>query len=157
MSDAAKDDAATVAHQPKLRLLDVNTLLALMWDQHVHHHAARAAFATLDAFATTPVTESGFLRLLLTPVVVGRPVTAPEALQALDALRAHPAWRWLPDDSTLAEPQVDIRVLTGRRQVTDLHLVDLAARAGAVLATFDAALPTWLAPPDRRHVEVWRT
>ena len=37
-------------------------------------------------------------------------------------------------------------------QVTDLHLVDLAARARMQLATFDAAIPTWVAPGDRSHV-----
>ena len=47
---------------------------------------------------------------------------------------------------------VDTSVLVGHQQVTDLHLVNLAARHGGVLATFDATLPTWLAPADRRHV-----
>lgn len=140
----------------RTRLLDVNALLALMWDQHVHHRAARATFAGLTSFATTPVTESGFVRVLLTPAAVGRPVLPGEAFDALAALRSQPSWRWLTDDSTLVEAQVDTRVLAGRRQVTDLHLVDLAARHDAVLATFDAALPTWLAPADREHVEVWR-
>lgn len=138
------------------RLLDVNVLLALVWDQHVHHHAARGTFASLTGFATTPVTESGFVRLLLTPAVVGRPVPAPEALAALTALRSLPGWRWIDDDSSLAQARIDVRVLAGRRQVADLHLVDLAARHGLLLATFDGALATWLAPGDRRHVEVWR-
>lgn len=40
----------------------------------------------------------------------------------------------------------------GHRQVTDLHLVNLAASRGAVLATFDSAFHTWLAPKDRPHV-----
>lgn len=101
------------------------------------------------------MTESGLVRLLLTPVVVGRPVTAAEALETLAALRSHPAC-WFQDDSTLAESSIDTRVLPGRRQVADLHLVDPAARHDAVLTTFDAAMPMWLAPPDRRHVEVWR-
>ncbi len=140
---------------PPGRRLDINVLLALMWDQHVHHTRARRTFASLTSFATTPITEAGLIRLLLTPAVVGRDVAAAEALSAVAALRAHPAWNWVPDDSSLAAPAVDTRVLGGRRQVTDLHLVNLAARSGAVLATFDAALPTWLAPADRGHVEVW--
>lgn len=51
-------------------------------------------------------------------------------------------------------PIIDIAPLTGHQQVTDLHLVNLCARAGLTLATFDAALPTWLVPADRRHVEL---
>lgn len=44
---------------PPGRLLDVNVLLALMWDQHVHHTRARRTFASLTSFATTPITEAG--------------------------------------------------------------------------------------------------
>lgn len=138
------------------RLLDVNALLALMWDQHVHHRAVRAAFRALTAFATTPVTENGLIRLLLTPAVVGRDVTAAEAFAALDALHAQDSWHWVPDEASFSDAHVDLRVLGGRRQVTDLHLVDLAARSGCVLATLDAGLPEWLAPNDRRHVELWK-
>ncbi|MEI2775180.1 MAG: TA system VapC family ribonuclease toxin [Tetrasphaera sp.] len=138
------------------RLLDVNVLLALMWDQHVHHRAARAAYRQLETFATTPLTESGFLRLLLTPAVVGRTVSISQALAAVSALRNEDGWRWVPDEASFVDARVDVRVLAGRRQVTDLHLVDLAARHACLLATFDAALPTWLAPADRRHVEVWK-
>lgn len=139
------------------RLLDVNALVALVWDQHIHHRAARAGVRALPSFATTPVTESGLIRLLLTPAVVGRPVAVSEALSVVTALRAHGSWRWLPDDTSVAQPVVDLRVLVGRAQVTDLHLVNLAAKNGCVLATFDAAIPQWLAPNDRRHVDVWKS
>jgi uncharacterized protein len=56
------------------------------------------------------------------------------------------------DEASLAQPSIDLSALVGHRQVTDLHLVNLAATAGAVLATFDARLPASLAPGDRRHV-----
>lgn len=46
--------------------------------------------------------------------------------------------------------------LQGYRQVTDLHLVNLAARHQAVLATLDPRLSTMLAPEDQRHVELVR-
>ncbi|PID96946.1 MAG: PIN domain nuclease [Actinomycetales bacterium] len=144
------------AWRDKRRLLDVNVLLALIWDQHIHHHVALTAFAALTGgFATTPVTESGLVRLLLTPAVVGRPVTANEALSTLRAIRAHTGWRAITDDTALTDAAIDVRVLTGRRQVTDLHLVDLAARNDCVLATFDAALLASLAPDDRQHVDLW--
>mgnify|MGYP000874325585 CR=1 FL=1 len=44
--------------------------------------------------------------------------------------------------------------LGGSSQVTDFHLVNLAAATNAVLATFDASLWRALHPDDRRHVEV---
>lgn len=143
---------------PRLRtaLLDVNVLLALVWDQHVHHRAAHRHFASVaSSWATTAVTETGVVRLLLTRVVVGRDVTAHEAIGVVRGLRASAGWRWFVDDASPADAMIDMRVLAGRRQVTDLHLVDLAARHDATLVTFDAGIPPALAPADRDHVVVW--
>lgn len=140
----------------RVALLDVNVLLALTWDQHVHHHVARKEFRAVSAaWATCPVTESGLVRLLLTPAVVGRKVSGAEALGAVRAMRALSGWRWLSDDVSLTNPSIDMRVLIGRRQVTDLHLVALAARHGAVLCTLDASIDQFLAPADRSHVRTW--
>ncbi|GAA1091799.1 TA system VapC family ribonuclease toxin [Tsukamurella spumae] len=137
-------------------LLDVNVLLALSWDQHVHHVAAHEQFAGLGEWMTCPTTESGLVRLLLTEKVVGRKVSGSEALAQLAAIRAVPGWAFLEDATSLVTSRIDTRVLMGRRQVTDLHLVDLAATNGVRLATFDGALRDSLAPADRQWVEVWR-
>lgn len=137
-------------------LLDVNVLLALVWDQHVHHGRAHACFPDVaDDFATAPMTESGLVRLLLTPAITGRAVTAGEALTALRGIRSLPGWRFLADDASLATTSVDTAILVGRRQVTGLHLVALCAAHGCGLATFDAGLRRGLAPADRDTVVVW--
>jgi toxin-antitoxin system PIN domain toxin len=136
-------------------LLDVNVLLALTWDQHIHHEAAHERFAELESWSTCPVTEAGLLRLLLTEQVVGRKVNGGEALGQLDAMRRVPGWNFLADSVSLAAPLIDTRVLMGRRQVTDLQLVNLAAANDTKLATFDAALRASLVPDDRRWVSVW--
>lgn len=136
-------------------LLDVNVLLALSWDQHIHHTVAHERFAGLDEWSTCPATESGLMRLLLTEQVVGRKVTGSEALGQLSAIRQVPGWRYLPDSCSLAEPVIDTRVLMGRRQVTDLQLVNLAAANDTTLATFDASLRASLMPADQRWVGVW--
>ncbi|PRI11869.1 TA system VapC family ribonuclease toxin [Leucobacter massiliensis] len=136
-------------------LLDVNVLLALTWDQHVHHAAAHTSFARLGQWSTCPATEAGLLRLLLTEQVVGRRVSGAEALAQLAAIRRVRGWTFLHDTGTLAEARIDTRVLMGRRQVTDLWLVNLAASHETRLATFDASLRDSLVPEDRRHVEVW--
>jgi len=138
-------------------LLDVNVLLALSWDQHVHHDLAHERFAELDAWFTTPATEAGLLRVLLTEAVVGRKVSGGEALGQLRAIREVSGWGYLPDSATLALPQIDLRVLMGRRQVTDLQLVNLAAAHDTRLATFDAGIRSGLVPEDRRWVQVWGT
>lgn len=136
-------------------LLDVNVLLALSLEHHIHHHLAHDRFAELESWSTCPVTESGLLRLLMTEQVVGRKVTGSEALAQLDALRRVQGWTFLVDSVSLAESQIDTRVLMGRRQVTELHLVELAASHGVSLATFDASLKTALVPDDQHLVTVW--
>ena len=139
----------------RLTLVDVNALVALCLTSHQHHRPAHAFLAGVTgAWATCPVTESALFRLLLNPAVTGTPRSAGEVAAVVAGLQADPRWRFLPDDSRLGEPLVDLNVLMGHQQVTDLHLVNLAASHGAVLATFDAALPQWLAPADRKHVHV---
>lgn len=136
-------------------LLDVNVLIALTWDQHVHHRVAHARFAELSSWSTCPTTEAGLLRLLLTEAVVGRRVTGAEALGHLEAIRQVSGWRSLEDDASLAVPRVDTRVLMGRNQVTDLQLVNLAARQDTRLVTFDARIRESLVPDDQHLVSVW--
>ncbi|QDO87407.1 hypothetical protein FNH13_02880 [Ornithinimicrobium ciconiae] len=139
----------------RVTLFDVNALVALALTTHQHHHAAhRFLRALAGRWATTPLTESGLFRLLLNPLVTGSQRSAPEVMAILQGMRADPRWTFLEDSTALAEPMVDITVLMGHRQVTDLHLVNVAARHDGVLATFDAAIPSWLAPKDRPRTVV---
>lgn len=136
-------------------LLDVNVLLALTWDQHIHHEIAHERFAQLEGWSTCPTTETGLLRLLLTEQVVGRRVSGGEALGQLEALRRVRGWTFLADSASLAAPRIDTRVLMGRGQVTDLQLVNLAAANKTRLATFDAGIRASLVPEDQGWVSVW--
>ena len=136
-------------------LLDVNALVALALTTHQHHRAAHRFLADVTSrWATCPVTEAGLLRLLLNPAITGRQREASEVFHVLSGMRADPRWTFLDDSASLMRPGVDTVVLVGHQQVTDLHLVNLAAHHGSLLATFDAAIPTWLAPADRRHVTI---
>ena len=139
-----------------MTLLDVNVLFALSWPEHVHHGIAHDHFSHLTSWSTTPVTEAGLTRLLLTEAVTGRKVNGHEALQHLASIRQAPGWRWLEDECSLVTPAIDVRVLMGRRQVTDLQLVNLAAHNNTRLATFDAGIRNCLAPLDQQWVDVWR-
>ncbi|WP_300681578.1 TA system VapC family ribonuclease toxin [Nocardioides sp.] len=138
-----------------VRLLDANVLVALALDTHVHHRAAHEALrASTWRWATTPVTESALVRLLLNGAVTGAEFTGQQVLTQLAAMRRHARWTFLPDDTSPITARIDLSVLVGFRQVTDLHLVEVAARHGAVLATFDAGIVPVLAPRDRCHVVV---
>ena len=134
-------------------LLDVNVLVALALGHHQHHLDAIGALDTMDRWATTGVTEAAFLRLMLNPKVGGR--TDPAAVvEQLRAMKRHPACIFLPDQASLVDSGLSLTTLAGHHQVTDLHLVSIARQHGAVLGTFDRALPGALAPADRKHVRV---
>lgn len=136
-------------------LLDINVLIALSWSQHIHHQRAHAWFDSLTvAWATTPMTEAGYVRLSINPAVVGQPVSMTAALSALTALRAAPGHVFVADDSSLAKPSIDLQRVATSRQVTDAHLVNLAASVGAVLATLDRGIEEWLMPAEKHHVVV---
>lgn len=137
-----------------IALPDVNVLVALTNPAHVHHGRAHQWLAGMTTFATTPITEAGLVRLLMNPAVVGQVVTGAQALDLLHQLRTDKRAVFLPDESSLAEASVDTIGLTGYRQVTDLHLVSLAAEKGAQLTTFDRRIPDMLVAADRHHVLV---
>lgn len=123
-----------------MALLDVNALVALAWDSHVHHARMRAWFAEHGAggWATCPVTESGFVRASSNPKVLPAALTVEAARDALRALRNVRGHRFLADDVSICDD--DVPRLNGHRQVTDAHLLALARRSGLRLVTFDAGL-----------------
>jgi uncharacterized protein len=132
-------------------LLDVNALVALAWDSHVHHAAMRAWFAANGAtgWATCPITESGFVRVSSNPIVLPSAIGLDAARGVLSALRAHPGHRFLTDDVSMSDR--DVPAIAGYRQVSDAHLLTLSRRSGVRLVTFDASI---LAMGDGDDVEV---
>jgi uncharacterized protein len=123
-----------------MALLDVNALVALAWDSHVHHAAIRAWFTAnrADGWATCPLTESGFVRVSSNPKVLPNAIGVDAARAVLVALRAAEGHRFLADDVSLADD--DVPSIPGHRQVTDAHLLTLARRRGERLVTFDTGL-----------------
>ncbi len=73
-------------------LLDVNVLVALAWPTHMHHATAHAWFSQHGsrAFATCTLTQLGFVRISMNPVVVGEAVTAVDALRLAAQIAALP-------------------------------------------------------------------
>lgn len=139
------------------RLLDVNVLLALAQEAHVHNAAANRWLAALPEgarWATCPITEMGLLRLMTNPSVVRIEHTVADVLALLAALRTVAGHRFLADMTSLSNSPLDLAALVGSKQVTDFHLVNLAASSDAVLATFDRRLVDALAPVDRRFAEL---
>lgn len=123
-----------------MALLDVNALVALAWDSHVHHRAIRGWFSAQgrDGWATCPVTESGFVRVSSNPQVLACSITVEAARGVLSALRDVGGHRFLVNDVSLAD--ADLPPIVGHRQVTDAQLLTLARRHGTRLVTFDTAI-----------------
>lgn len=121
-------------------LLDVNVLVALAWDSHVHHVEARRWFgrSAADGWATCSVTESGFVRVSSNPKALSTPISVNDAVAVLAGMRSAPGHAFLADDVSLTEPDVVLPVRS--RDVTDAHLLALARRHRTRLVTFDADL-----------------
>ena len=128
----------------RVALLDVNVLVALFDSEHVHHNLAHDWFADHrdQGWATCPITENGFLRVLSNPAY-GHDRLRPERLgRMLRKFRASGHHEFWPDTISFADDRVlDLALVPGHRQITDLYLVGLAVRMKGCLATFDRTIP----------------
>jgi toxin-antitoxin system PIN domain toxin len=114
-------------------LLDVNLLLAIGWLGHDQHRRANRWLNGVTSFATAPVTQMGFLRVSMSPAYGASFGDAREVLRAIIQLNAH---RFLYD-----EVDADaLPAIVAARDVTDAHLIRLAASHGLKLATLDESL-----------------
>ncbi len=124
-------------------LLDVNTLVALAWPNHVHHAPAIEWFSEhhADGWATCPLTESGFVRVSSNPRATSEAKSPTEALFLLRELVGLAEHRFWQDDFSIATSDLlDSAKLVGYRQVTDAHLLALTIRHGGRLVSFDRGL-----------------
>lgn len=132
-------------------MLDVNALIALAWDSHVHHATMRVWFAEnrANGWVTCPITESGFVRVSSNSKAMPSAIGVDAARAVLSALRAVDGHRFVSDDVSITDG--DVPPIVGHRQVTDAHLLALARRRGARLVTFDTGV---LALEQGRDVEL---
>lgn len=125
-------------------LVDVNLLVALFDPDHVHHEPAHDWFADNRArgWATCPIIENGFLRVLSNPAY-GAPIArVAELLSRLRRFSASGDHQFWPDEISLRDSSLfDAALVAGHRQLTDLYLLGLAHKRGGRLATFDRTIP----------------
>jgi uncharacterized protein len=121
-------------------LLDVNVLVALLDEAHVHHGLAQKLIAQPKLkIATCALTENGVLRVLNLP---GYSSYGPAGFEVVRTQLAqlcqdtdHEFW---PCDVTLRdEPRIDWSRVMGHNQITDIYLLALAVAHGGALATLD--------------------
>lgn len=110
-------------------LLDVSTLIALIWPSHPQH-ALSAAWRKGKDLALCPITELGFVRVSTSPAFNA---TMPDARKALTDFIADEKPEFIP---------ADVRALDGEiaptsGKTTDWYLANLAAAHGMMWATLD--------------------
>ncbi len=124
-------------------LLDVNVLIALAWPTHTAHQSVQRWFGKNagHGWATCPLTESAFVRILSNPAFSSHALNPREALGLLKANMQHPAHRFFADEISFPEAVKGFEQrLVGHRQVTDAYLLGLAMYHKSMLATLDSGL-----------------
>ena len=136
----------------KAYLLDVNVLVALLWPSHDRHDVAIQWFVRHRAkgWATCPLTQLGFVRVVSNPAFSRDAVLPTEAAALLEANTAAEDHTFWPDNLSFADASSHVGVrLAGHQQVTDAYLLGLAIRHDGVLATLDAGIAS-LSPPKSK-------
>ena len=121
------------------RLLDVNLLMALLWENHEHHERARHWLKTMTEFATCPVSQLGFARISSHPML-GYGMSPEQAFGVLRRLLADSRHRFVADDVSCEDRVLFTERIAGANGVTDHYLAALARQHGLSLATFDETL-----------------
>lgn len=134
-----------------LNLVDVNLLIARLFEAHVHHNMATKWFNTPSLeWALCPWVEAGLLRFATQP----ERLSMSEATGLLDELVLHPGYHYhasIDTWRTLTRPF--FRRMHGHKQVTDAYLLGLAIHDKLVLATFDKRI-LHLAGEHSKHVHI---
>lgn len=134
------------------RLLDVNVLMALLWENHEHHERARRWLRIVTEFATCPLGQLGFARISSHPML-GYGMSPEQAFGVLRKLLADSRHRFVPDDLSCEDRVLLTERILGANNVTDHYLAALARQHGLTLATFDDALGRAFSD-ERQLVEV---
>lgn len=120
-------------------LLDVNLLMALLWENHEQHKLARTWFRSITRFATCPVSQMGFARVSSHPLL-GYGMSPDQAFGILRRLLSDPRHQFVPDDLSCEARIIHAELMSGANQITDHYLVALARQHNLKLATFDEPL-----------------
>jgi len=119
-------------------LLDVNVLIALADPYHIHHERVQKWFhrEPARAWATSPLTENGFLRILGNPAYKDSPGTPAKLQKVLRAMCSVPGHQFWPDAISLRDHDL-YPSLPSAKHLTDYYLLALAIHRKGKLASLD--------------------
>src|SRR4051794_15834937 len=129
----------------RIQLPDVNVLLALLDPMHSHHDIANQWYdgAATSGWATCPLTENGFVRILSSPTYPGVRLRPEDAVALLEATIANPVatHHFWPDSVSLRNKALFIpSAIAGPKQITDIYLLGLCQQNGGTLVTLDTGI-----------------
>lgn len=131
-----------------IQLLDVNVLIALGDADHTHRVKAIRFFeqsAAVEGWATCPLTENAFIRILGGHAYPGGPGSTMEARRLLASILRAPGHQFWPDDLSLADVRA-FPALPGSKALTDHYLLALAVKHRGRFVTFDHRIDASLIP-----------
>ena len=117
----------------------MNVLIALIDENHPDTAKAELWIQNNyeQGWATCPLTENGCIRILSQPRYPN-PLSIQNAVARLGSVKDIPYYEFIADDvSMFHESVVDIRLLSGHRQLTDTYLLALAVRHDLRFVTLD--------------------
>ena len=127
-------------------LLDANVLIALAWPEHEFHERVGRWFArhSRSGWATCPITQAAFVRILSNPAFSPNALSPGNALRVLGTNLSLPNHEFWPDSISVPDAvEVMGTRLRGHQQITDAYLVGLALHHRGKLATMDEGIVAW--------------
>jgi hypothetical protein len=126
-----------------MHLLDVNVLIALIDETHTHHDMVVDWFVDIrhTGWATCPLVENGFIRIVGHPNYPGGPQSTYAARALLAKLCQSPGHQFWPDTISLLE-RTHTSQLPASKHLTDYYLLMLAIKNEARFATLDQRIET---------------
>src|ERR1700721_3046916 len=127
----------------KTALLDVNVLVALLWPAQESHRKVQNWFKrrSSEGWATCPLTQAAFVRIVSNPDFSPSAVSPGEATQALRKSMAHPNHEYWPADvSYLEATEPFLSQIVGHKQVSDAYLLGLAIHHKGKLVTMERGI-----------------
>ena len=130
-----------------MHLLDVNVLIAMADPSHEHHAQAQAWFHSEPGrgWATCPLTENAFVRILGNPNYLGVPGGPSVIRLLLQKICSFPGHQFWPDSLTLIDTDA-LPKLPRSQKLTDIYLLALAVSQKGYLATLDSRIDPSIVP-----------
>ena len=128
-----------------IELPDINLMLAILDQAHPNHIRGKAWFssASVTGWATCPLTQNGFVRVLSTQSYPGIRMRTEDAVALLKtAVANHPLTHhfWEDSISIYDASLINPTRLRGPKQITDIYLLALCQKHRSTFVTFDQGI-----------------